>query len=72
MFSERDYEQANKLAQAQIDAGLAKLKQDNDSQPAGNGMCADCDVQIPAARLQALPNAARCVECQTGHDRRGR
>jgi len=72
VFSERDYERANKLAQAEIDTGLAKLKQKNDCQPAGNGVCADCDVPIPAARLRALPNAARCIECQTDDERRGR
>lgn len=28
------------------------------------GECTDCGVQIPAARLQASPEASRCVACQ--------
>lgn len=28
------------------------------------GLCADCGVEIPYARLQANPAAARCVACQ--------
>jgi RNA polymerase-binding transcription factor DksA len=28
------------------------------------GLCADCDVVIPTARLEAEPTALRCVRCQ--------
>jgi len=28
------------------------------------GQCADCDVKIPVARLQATPEAPRCIHCQ--------
>ncbi len=28
------------------------------------GQCADCDEPIPLARLQAKPQAIRCVACQ--------
>lgn len=28
------------------------------------GRCTDCDATIPAARLQATPDAARCISCQ--------
>ena len=28
------------------------------------GRCIDCDAAIPAARLQATPEAARCIACQ--------
>ena len=34
------------------------------------GICADCDNRIPAARLQAKPEATRCVACQTEYERR--
>jgi len=29
------------------------------------GVCVDCGVDIPLARLQAQPIAVRCVECQS-------
>lgn len=29
------------------------------------GICADCGNKIPAARLQARPEATLCIECQT-------
>lgn len=28
------------------------------------GLCIDCGTEIPAARLQAAPEAARCIACQ--------
>jgi RNA polymerase-binding transcription factor DksA len=28
------------------------------------GICVDCGQEIPAARLHAVPEAIRCVECQ--------
>lgn len=34
------------------------------------GTCADCQKKIPAARLQAKPEATRCVACQTEYERR--
>jgi DnaK suppressor protein len=34
------------------------------------GMCADCGKPIPEGRLDARPEAARCVACQSKRDRR--
>ena len=33
------------------------------------GTCIDCGVAIPVDRLEALPAAARCVDCQQRHER---
>ncbi|WP_325893011.1 TraR/DksA C4-type zinc finger protein [Grimontia sp. NTOU-MAR1] len=38
----------------------------------GNHWCISCGELIPAARLDAEPDAARCIECQLYHERRGR
>ena len=41
-----------------IDAALARIA-------AGTyGQCIDCDANIAQARLQAAPQAARCIHCQ--------
>jgi len=32
------------------------------------GLCEDCEDQIPGERLDAWPEATRCVECQRRHD----
>ena len=32
------------------------------------GICEDCEGEIPLRRLNALPFAFRCVECQTMHE----
>ena len=32
------------------------------------GSCEECDEEIPAARLQALPFATLCVTCQELHE----
>ena len=29
------------------------------------GICVDCGAEIPAGRLQAIPDAERCVSCQS-------
>ncbi len=34
------------------------------------GRCVDCDGPIPDGRLKAMPDAERCVPCQTKLDRR--
>ena len=34
------------------------------------GVCADCGKPIPDGRLDARPEAARCVGCQSKRDRR--
>ncbi|HEY1322184.1 MAG TPA: TraR/DksA C4-type zinc finger protein [Streptosporangiaceae bacterium] len=33
------------------------------------GMCADCGAPIPEGRLDARPEASRCVKCQSKRDR---
>lgn len=34
------------------------------------GWCIDCNLRIPSARLQAKPEAVRCVKCQTEYEYR--
>jgi DnaK suppressor protein len=31
----------------------------------GNRICYDCEAIIPAKRVEVVPNAVRCVECQS-------
>ena len=33
------------------------------------GTCVDCGDSVPEGRLEARPEAARCVRCQAKHDR---
>ena len=33
------------------------------------GLCVDCGKPVPEGRLEARPDAARCVACQGKHDR---
>lgn len=35
------------------------------------GECTDCGTEIPAARLRAAPEAARCVACQSRSEAHG-
>ena len=34
------------------------------------GECTDCGVHIPAARLKATPEAARCIHCQKAWEKK--
>jgi DnaK suppressor protein len=40
-------------------------------QEGGYGMCEACNREIPLARLQALPSATLCVDCQRDAERAG-
>jgi len=46
-----------------LDAALRRIADGN------FGICVDCGSDIPLARLQAQPGAARCIECQTRHEK---
>ena len=46
-----------------VDAALSRLD------AGGYGTCVRCDRSIASERLDALPWAARCIECQTITDR---
>jgi len=37
----------------------------------GNGKCVTCGEAIDELRLQAKPNAARCIECQNRWEQHG-
>jgi DnaK suppressor protein len=47
---------------AQVDAALARLDEGT------FGQCIRCGSQIAPARLEALPWAAHCIDCQTAID----
>lgn len=65
VLTERQYEIAARLAEEEREAALARLREQmNEGQASPDGCCLDCGELIPAARLAALPNAGRCVECQ--------
>jgi DnaK suppressor protein len=50
--------EANDDQRAQVEAALARLDDGT------YGVCVDCGKQIPQARLEVRPEAARCVEDQ--------
>lgn len=43
----------------QVEAALARLDEGT------FGVCVDCGTPVPEERLEARPEAARCIECQT-------
>lgn len=49
-----------------IDRALDRIRQGT------YGQCLSCGKQIPEARLEALPYAVLCVECQTKEERKNR
>ena len=54
-------------ARSQRDEVLAALARIDDNT---YGQCVDCGGEIPEGRLDARPDAARCVSCQAKHARR--
>jgi RNA polymerase-binding transcription factor DksA len=55
------------VAARQRTAVLAALKRLDDG---GYGRCVDCGRPVPDGRLEARPEAARCVQCQSTIERR--
>jgi len=47
-----------------IDNALTRINQNK------YGLCVSCGKKIPEARLEALPYALKCVECQSSSERR--
>ncbi|MEU8178111.1 TraR/DksA C4-type zinc finger protein [Microbispora hainanensis] len=54
-------------ASRQRTAVLAALRRLDDG---GYGRCVDCGTLVPEGRLEARPEAARCVQCQSRTERR--
>ena len=48
----------------EVVAALTRIEQDS------YGRCVDCGNEIPEGRLDARPDAARCVNCQAKRSRR--
>ncbi len=49
-----------------IDSALARI------QNGRYGLCMKCNKKIPKERLEAIPYALMCIECQTSDERRNR
>lgn len=67
-----DIDRANHAAQFTNDLALQQHRS-NAALPAqqivdGVVECIDCDEEIAADRLEALPNCVRCITCQTMHE----
>ncbi len=68
VLSEADRTEAVLLsARTQRDGVLAALDRIQDN---SYGRCVDCGRQIPEGRLEARPDAARCVDCQAKYAKR--
>jgi DnaK suppressor protein len=50
----------------QIDSAITRIQQGK------YGFCAKCGKKIPQARLEAIPYAVLCIDCQKGEERRNR
>jgi DnaK suppressor protein len=50
---------------ALVDAAIERMSEGH------YGVCVECGEAIPAQRLAAYPEAARCAECQGAHERAG-
>jgi DnaK suppressor protein len=69
-LSEADRTEAVLLsARGQRDGVLAALGRIEDD---SYGQCVDCGHHIPEGRLEARPDAARCVDCQAKYAKRHR
>ena len=59
-MDENQYEQAEKLQQAQIDAGISRIQR---YEGESLSECAECGDEIPEGRRVAVPGVQHCVQC---------
>jgi DnaK suppressor protein len=64
-----EFDCAQELEQRERDAAVARVRAAM-HEACGSGACDDCGDSIPVERLQALPNARLCVDCQTARERK--
>ena len=67
-----DVDRAQVLEQAQRDTGIQAALTANPTQQNRVGdrvYCLGCDIEIPDVRLEANPQACRCIDCQAQHER---
>lgn len=72
-MDESVYEGAQALTERLRQAGIEEARRASTERPLvvnGQRLCRGCEEPLSPARLNANPNAVRCVECQTDHDRR--
>ncbi|WP_285774157.1 TraR/DksA C4-type zinc finger protein [Microtetraspora sp. NBRC 13810] len=59
---------------AMLDAATTQLKAITEAlrrlEEGRYGRCVDCAKPVPEGRLEARPEAARCVQCQASRERR--
>jgi DnaK suppressor protein len=58
-------------AQDEISSKLAEVESRERMKGGGYGLCEVCNGKIPLARLQALPYATNCIECQRANENAG-
>ncbi|WP_445157391.1 TraR/DksA C4-type zinc finger protein [Halomonas sp. E14] len=69
MWTEQQYETAAALAERErLDALERHRARMASETPSPDGLCEECGDEIPARRLEALPNARTCVPCQEVRD----
>lgn len=74
-MDERYHDQARELTERRTAEAIQAVRNRPIEKPLdinGVRLCLDCRELVGAARLNANPQAVRCVECQTDHDRRRR
>lgn len=59
-MDENQYEQAEKLQQAQIEAGISRIQR---YEGESLSECAECGDEIPEGRRAAVPGVQNCVAC---------
>lgn len=59
-MDENQYEQAEKLQQAQIEAGISRIQR---YEGESLSECAECGDEIPEGRRVAVPGVQHCLAC---------
>jgi len=60
----RDSDTTQEMSEQAVADAIGKILERDGATGRGDGRCVDCGEPISPERLEALPDAARCLSCQ--------
>ena len=68
----RDADATQAMSDQAVAEAIGKILERDGASGRGDGLCVECGLAISAERLEVLPDAARCVGCQSKWAKRRR
>ena len=68
----RNADETQAASEREVADAIGKILERDGATGRGDGLCVDCGEPIGPERLEALPDAARCLRCQAAWEQANR